>query len=116
MDRLPDKELESPEPGDEEREAQPTDASQDSTTPEPEADLQQAQAAEPSASSQPDAAPHRPSFEEAVGEMRQSLREEETKEKTGFGSGVKRFVQRLFRRKTAPLPEVTEARLDEFAI
>ena len=113
MDMLPEREPESPEPGDEARESQRAEGPQDVGEPNAQPEMQQAETHEGHA---PEAEPRHPSFDEAVGEMRQSLRDEEAKEKTGFGSGVKRFVQRIFRRKTAPLPEVTEARLDEFAI
>lgn len=119
MDMPPEKDIEPSEPNDEVNETQPT-AEPEAVAPlqaeEQSSALDERLAGVTSTVSEPEPAPHRPSFDEALGEMRQTLREEETKEKTGFGAGVKRWVQKVLRRKTAPLPEVTEARLDEFAI
>ena len=50
----------------------------------------------------------RPNADEALAEMRRSLREEEKQEKTGFRASLKRLTSRLFRRK-AKTPEESEA-------
>ncbi len=121
MDMFPEKEPESSVPGGEAPDEQQTEAPLDAAPAQPDEQVEVPTPTEPQVTPPTDqpsgeAEPHHPKFDEAFAEMRQSLREEETKEKTGFGAGIKRWMQKVFRRKTAPLPEVTEARLDEFAV
>src|SRR5512141_2598746 len=75
---------------------------------------------EPSdAGTAPEAEQKRTSAEEALAEMRRSLREEETQEKTGFAANVGRLGKRLFGRKPKPAEEEsfdTPSRLDDMVI
>jgi hypothetical protein len=65
-------------------------------------------------SGQQDQPPALSSREEALADVRRSLREEETHESTGFGARFRKFMARIFPGKAAPAEETTEApsRLD----
>ncbi len=75
--------------------------------PEEAAQPQEAEAQQAPAAPEPKEAPRRPRAEEALAAMRADLREQESQELAG-GRGLKGLMRRIFRRRRAKPPEVTE--------
>ncbi len=110
------------EPADSTPESQPVDTPAPSENQLPEsAAPEEAQPAEvPAEPTSPEPAPERPhiSREEALAEMRRSLREEEAPQPTGFRAGVNKLFQKVFQRKKREAEEIVEtpSRLDELEL
>ena len=103
-----DKMVDDPE---EPEEQHPTQAADNAVEPQP--------PETPADGTPPAAERKRLSTDEALAEMRRSLREEEVPEKAGFAAFLGRLRQRLFHRKREALAEElteTPSRLDELAI
>lgn len=124
MDMSPEEDRQPSEPADETPETQPLETpapseSQpaDALTPE-EAPPAEVPAEPVSTGPAPEPAQRHISREEALAEMRRSLREEEAPEPTGFRAGVNRLFQKVFRRKKPEAEEITDtpSRLDGLKI